>query len=69
MDIMLPDQYDFPHPPLLNGKACVAVSEERRREDGDRLRKHREAYDGLMKPLRNLFIESLQQLVAGELDK
>lgn len=69
MDVMLPDEYDIPHHHCLKGKARVAVSGERGREDRDLLRKHKETYNGQKKPLRKLFIESLQKLVARELDK
>lgn len=69
MKIVLTKDHDTSYPLALDGEARVAVLEERRGEERDLLRKHKETYGGFKKPLREVFVESLQNLVTMAMDK
>lgn len=60
---VLTDELDISYPLSVDGKARAAVLREPRGEEGDLVRKHKAAYGGFKKPLRDLFVESLQKLV------
>lgn len=68
-NIMLTEELDTSHPLALGGEARVAVLEENRREGRDLLRKHKDAYIGFKKPLREVFVESLQKLMIMAMNK
>lgn len=69
MNIVLTEEHDNSYPLALGGDARVAVLEENRREGRDLLRKHKDAYIGFKKPLRQVFVESLQKLMIMAMNK
>lgn len=63
MNTVMTEEHDISYPLTLDGKARVAMLGERRKEERDRLRKHKEADGRFKKPLREVFVETLQKLV------